>query len=349
MAPDEEARNEFIRLANQRKLYVIDRDAVSTAIKKTICGQDDTIDLIVEQIRNGFASNPKHREGPVGVFMLLGPPGTGKTSLARALADAVIGKDDSGFYTVDMNSCRDQHAAWTYFGAAQGYAGGRGILTSAIANRRGAPMVVLLDEFEKADSNVHRMFLSAWATGFIVDNRDAAQIDTRNTIWVLTSNAATKKVQDLKRSHGQDRDTFNEEVRTVLLTHPNSDRQLFAPEVLSRVNEFFCLDSLVFDESNQDGVTVGFQLIRNMLTRLATEYDLSLSGEDIDSKALGGTLHMLTTTFEKGGIRALRVWLRRQLASRMVDLRISGASQIRIDQMPGEGFGPGKLRVDVKS
>ena len=337
MSNEDAALAMFRTLKDERDVKVIDRAAVAERVKKTIFGQDDTVDLIVEQVRNGFAANPKRREGPIGVFMLLGPAGTGKTSLGRALASAIFDSDD-GFTMVDMNSCRDENAAWTYFGSPSGYAGGRGLLTSAIASRKGSGMLILLDEFEKASATVHRMFLNAWATGFIVDNREGAQIDTRSTIWVLTSNALADEAEKAKRKFGDDRDGFNEEMRTKLLEDPKTQRMIFPPEVLSRVSEFFCLERLAFD--GEEHQRMGLRLIRGIIARLASEYDLSLEADDISVPATVRTLRMLDQEFRTSGIRALQRWLRRQLSSQFVDIRLSRGAQTPVRVDAGEALGP---------
>ena len=334
MSNDELALRHLNRL-KKGEIKVIDRERVVASVKKTIFGQDDTIDLIVEQVRNGFAANPKRREGPIGVFMLMGPAGTGKTSLARALAAALFESND-GFTMVDMNSCRDEHAAWTYFGSPQGYAGGRGLLTSAIASRKGSGMLILLDEFEKASTTVHRMFLNAWATGFIVDNREGTQIDTRSTIWLLTTNALAEEAERAKRKSSNDRDAFNEEMREKLLEDPKTQNTIFTPEVLSRISEFFCLERLRFEGEEQQ--LMGLRLVRGIMIRLAQEYNLTLSENDISDFAAARTLHMLDEDFKTSGIRALQRWIRRQLSTQLVDLALSAVERVEIDG--GEREGP---------
>jgi ATP-dependent Clp protease ATP-binding subunit ClpC len=303
----------------------IDRERISGSVKSKIRGQDDTIDLIVEQVRNGLASNPDVREGPIGVFMLMGPPGTGKTSLARILATEIF-ESNEGFYMVDMNSCRDENAAWTYFGSPQGFAGGRGLLTTAIRRRQSNGMLILLDEFEKASPTVHRMFLNAWATGFIVDNRDGEQISTRNTIWILTTNAMAEDAESEKRETKDDRDTFNERMRVKLLEEPLTQKMIFPPEVLSRISEFFCLERLSFTSQAQR--VMGYELVRGIMARLAHEFYLQLKEQDISSEAAAYALRKLTNEFQVGGIRELSRWLRRQLATQFVDLALSGKTHV---------------------
>ncbi|MGZ8157641.1 MAG: AAA family ATPase [Methylobacter sp.] len=317
---DEEKVREIL---NQRrfKSTILNKQEIVDRISQKIVGHTTEIDMIVDQIRNGLASNPQKREGPIGVFMFLGPPGTGKTTLAKVVAEALYG-EDSGFVAVDMNSCRDKHAAWTYFGSPMGYHGGPGSLTQAIQANKEKGIVVLLDEFEKADSEVHRMFLNAWATGFITDNR-TGPVTTKNTIWMLTSNAATDLILNAKKGN-KNRDDFNEACTRILENTGLSAGGGFAPEVLNRVNEFFCLEAPKEEQQ--------INIITKIFENLAGLYDLKLAGAEYTSHAIEPNLVVETidklNSMEKGGIRALKRWISRQVSSQLVDAKASAATQV---------------------
>lgn len=153
-----------------------------------VLGQQHSLDLLAQRIRTsraGLESSDK----PIGVFMLCGPSGVGKTETALALAEALYGGEES-LITINMSEFQEAHTVSTLKGSPPGYVGygEGGILTEAV--RRRPYSVVLLDEVEKAHPDVHEMFFQVFDKGWM-DDAEGRYIDFRNTVILLTSNAGS--------------------------------------------------------------------------------------------------------------------------------------------------------------
>ena len=134
---------------------------------------------------------------PIGVFMLVGPSGTGKTESALALAEALYGGEDN-VITINMSEFQEAHTVSTLKGSPPGYVGygEGGILTEAV--RRRPYSIVLLDEVEKAHKDVHEIFFQVFDKG-IMEDAEGRLIDFKNTIILLTSNVGSDLIMDMCR------------------------------------------------------------------------------------------------------------------------------------------------------
>ena len=168
--------------------------AIGDRLKARVVGQDHAMDAIAKRIQTSRAKldNPSK---PVGVFMLVGPSGVGKTETAHALSELLFSGDDS-MIVINMSEFQEAHTVSTLKGAPAGYVGyGQGgVLTEAV--RRRPYSVVLLDEVEKAHPDVHEMFFQVFDKGFMND-AEGRHIDFRNTVILLTSNVGTDLVMSL--------------------------------------------------------------------------------------------------------------------------------------------------------
>ncbi len=168
--------------------------ALDEHLKKRIIGQDHALKVIAERILTSRA-NMDDPVKPVGVFLLVGPSGVGKTETAIALSDILYG-GERNMIVINMSEFQEAHTVSTLKGSPPGYVGygEGGVLTEAV--RRRPYSVVLLDEVEKAHPDVLELFFQVFDKGRMEDG-EGREIDFRNTIILLTSNAATDTLMKL--------------------------------------------------------------------------------------------------------------------------------------------------------
>jgi type VI secretion system protein VasG len=163
-------------------------------LNERVVGQRHALDMIARRVQTSRArlDNPNK---PIGVFMLCGPSGVGKTETGLALAESLYGGEQN-IITINMSEFQEAHTVSTLKGAPPGYVGygEGGILTEAV--RRKPYSVVLLDEVEKAHSDVHEMFFQIFDKGWMEDS-EGRYIDFKNTLILLTSNVGTDLVMSL--------------------------------------------------------------------------------------------------------------------------------------------------------
>jgi type VI secretion system protein VasG len=175
------------------------RDEVETVLRlpeilnKRVVGQTHGLAMIAKRIETNRAKldNPNK---PIGVFMLCGPSGVGKTETALALAEALYGGEQN-IITINMSEFQEAHTVSTLKGAPPGYVGygEGGRLTEAV--RRKPYSVVLLDEVEKAHPDVHEIFFQVFDKG-VMEDGTGRRIDFKNTLIILTSNVGTDLIMD---------------------------------------------------------------------------------------------------------------------------------------------------------
>ncbi len=176
------------------------RDEIQTVLEldkhlgQRVIGQDHALAMIARRVRTSRASldNPNK---PIGVFMLCGPSGVGKTETALALAEMLYGGEQN-VVTINMSEFQEAHTVSTLKGAPPGYVGygEGGVLTEAV--RRKPYSVVLLDEVEKAHSDVHEIFFQVFDKG-IMEDGEGRLIDFKNTLILLTSNVGSELIMNL--------------------------------------------------------------------------------------------------------------------------------------------------------
>ncbi len=196
-------------------------------LKERVIGQDHGLEMIAKRIETASAklSNPNK---PIGVFMLCGPSGVGKTETALALAEAVYGGEQN-IITINMSEFQEAHTVSLLKGAPPGYVGygEGGRLTEAV--RRKPYSVVLLDEIEKAHSDVHELFFQVFDKG-IMEDGSGRSINFKNTLILLTSNVGTEVIMDMaeKGETRPDVDDLSEAMKPYLT-------RVFPPALLGRI------------------------------------------------------------------------------------------------------------------
>jgi type VI secretion system protein VasG len=197
------------------------------ALGKRVIGQQHGLDMIARRIQTSRArlDNPNK---PIGVFMLCGTSGVGKTETALALAEALYGGEQN-VITINMSEFQESHTVSTLKGAPPGYVGygEGGILTEAV--RRRPYSVVLLDEVEKAHSDVHEIFFQVFDKGWMEDG-EGRMIDFKNTIILLTSNAGSELIMNMCKDPELLPDP---ESLATAMTEPL--QKIFPPALLGRI------------------------------------------------------------------------------------------------------------------
>ena len=249
-------------------------------LHERVIGQDDAVRAVANAIRRSRAglSDPNR---PIGSFLFLGPTGVGKTELARSLADFLF-DDEHAMVRIDMSEYQEKHNVSRLVGAPPGYVGYEegGQLTEAVRRRPYA--VILLDEIEKAHSDVFNLLLQIMDDGRLTDGQGRT-VDFTNTVLIMTSNLGG----------GADEAT----VLAAMRAH-------FKPEFLNRVDEIVVFHRL--DERHIEQI-VGLQLAR-LEDRLA-ERNLGLSMTD-EAKA-----HVARVGYDPDfGARPLKRVLQREVA-----------------------------------
>jgi type VI secretion system protein VasG len=208
------------------------RDDVSLALRleshlgERVIGQDHALQVLSHRIRSSKASIEDPGK-PVGVFLLVGPSGVGKTETALALSDLLYG-GERNLITINMSEFQEAHTVSTLKGSPPGYVGygEGGVLTEAV--RRRPYSVVLLDEVEKAHPDVMELFFQVFDKGRMEDG-EGREIDFKNTIIILTTNAGTDSLMALTA----DPETTPSPEGLVKALKPELDK-VFKPALLGR-------------------------------------------------------------------------------------------------------------------
>ncbi len=237
-----------------------------------VIGQEEAVKAVSRAIRRARAGlkDPKR---PVGSFIFLGPTGVGKTELAKALAEALFGDEDS-IVRLDMSEYMEKFAVSRLVGAPPGYVGydEGGQLTEAV--RRKPYSVVLLDEIEKAHPDVFNILLQVLEDGRLTDSKGRT-VDFRNTVIIMTSNVGVSTIRR-EATMGFRTGNENEIDYERMKSKVNEElKRTFRPEFLNRIDEI-----IVFHALNQEHINeiVGLML-REVASRIK-EHDIDLEIED---------------------------------------------------------------------
>ena len=285
-------------------------------LHRRVVGQDEAIEAVADAVRRARAGLKDPRR-PIGSFLFLGPTGVGKTELARALAEFLF-DDEAAMVRLDMSEYMEKFSVSRLVGAPPGYVGYEegGQLTEAV--RRRPYQVVLLDEIEKAHSDVFNILLQVLDDGRLTDGQGRT-VDFKNAVVIMTSNVGSQVVaQFAGRTDPASYDEMKRQVTDALRTQ-------FRPEFLNRVDEIIVFHSL----TDADLVAIVDLLLADLQRRLA-EHDLT-----VEVTAAGRALIVREGTDPAYGARPLKRTIQRlvenPLARALLEGRFPAGSRIAID------------------
>ena len=250
---------------------------LAATLKQTVIAQDEAVEKVSKAImRNRVGLKSPNQ--PIGVFMFLGPTGVGKTHLAKKIAEHLFGSTDS-LIRIDMSEYAESFTTSRLVGAPPGYVGYNegGQLSEKV--RRHPYSVVLLDEIEKAHSNVFNMLLQVLDEGRLTDG-NGRLVDFRNTIIIMTSNAGTRQLKDFGRGIGFSKrnilgaDLDEDDKRYARDIIMKSLSKQFAPEFLNRLDDVITFDQLSIEALEK---IVDIQLADLSARLLSMGYRLSIT------------------------------------------------------------------------
>ena len=241
-------------------------------LKGCVIGQDEAIEKVAKSIQRGRIGL-KDPNKPMGTFLLLGPTGVGKTELAKSLARIVFDSEDS-LIRVDMSEFMEKFAVSRLVGAPPGYVGHEdgGQLTEKV--RRKPYSVVLLDEIEKAHSDVFNILLQVLDDGILTDST-GRKVSFKNTIIIMTSNTGSRQLKDFGQGVGfmtkSKEDKQDEAAKAII---EKQIKKTFSPEFINRIDDIITFNSLTKENI---GVIVDNELakLHQRLEKMGVRAELS--------------------------------------------------------------------------
>lgn len=314
-------KSEQERLINLEKL-----------LHNRVIGQNEAVSAIARSIRRA-RSGLKDPQRPIGTFLFLGPTGTGKTELAKALAEAVFGSEDN-MIRVDMSEYREAYSASRLVGSAPGYVGYEegGQLTEKV--RRHPYSVVLLDEAEKAHPDIYNLMLQVFDDGYMTDAK-GRKVDFRNTIIIMTSNLGATRLRD-EKSVGfgaVDKSANYDAMRDTIM---KTVKETFRPEFVNRLDEMVVFRSLNKDELHQ----IVKLMAKSVLQRISEQgFNIKMTPAAMDVVAKAG--------FDpEFGARPIRRALQSKVEDALSEELLLG--KVTINDQVTVGAKNGEITINVK-
>lgn len=301
-------------------------------LHQRVVGQEEAVKAVARSIRRA-RSGLKDPNRPIGSFMFLGPTGVGKTELAKALAEAMFGSENS-LVRVDMSEFMEKYSTSRLIGSPPGYVGydEGGQLTEKIRSKPYS--VILLDEVEKAHPDVFNILLQVLDDGHLTDAK-GRKVDFRNTILIMTSNIGAQQIReeknvgfnvvDLSKDHQAMQKRILEELKKA-----------FRPEFLNRVDETVVFRSLGEDEIHEIVKIMSKAIIKR------------LSDQDIQLKITSAAIDVIGKAgFDpEYGARPIRRALQKEVEDRLSEALLSG--QIHLGDRVTIGASKGSITLNVR-
>ncbi len=243
-------------------------------LHERVVGQEEAVVAVSNAIRRSRAGL-QDRNRPIGSFIFLGSTGVGKTELARALAEFLF-DDDHAMVRIDMSEYMEKFSVSRLVGAPPGYVGYEegGQLTEAV--RRRPYSVVLLDEIEKAHSDVFNILLQALDDGRLTDSQGRT-VDFRNTIIIMTSNIGSHLItQEIGQMTEANREHIMSDLRTQLMSEL---RKAMRPEFLNRIDEIVMFQPLTQTDLRRI-VDIQFDQVKKMAEKEGITLEISDTAKD---------------------------------------------------------------------
>ena len=228
-------------VSNERKKLV----NLELEISEKVIGQGKAIEAVSSAIRRARVGmkNPKR---PIGSFLFMGPTGVGKTELAKSLASSLFDEEEA-LLRLDMSEYMEKNAVARLLGAPPGYVGYEegGQLTEAV--RRKPYSVILLDEIEKAHSEVFNVLLQVLDEGRLTDSQGRT-VDFKNTVIIMTSNLAGKIILEDSKNISSNKENLELRKKNLQESINKSLSSIFRPEFLNRIDEIVKFNPLSIDQ-----------------------------------------------------------------------------------------------------
>ncbi len=228
-------------VSNERKKLV----NLEAELSEKVIGQTKAIEAVSSAIRRARVGM-KSPKRPVGSFLFMGPTGVGKTELAKSLASALFDEEEA-LLRLDMSEYMEKNAVARLLGAPPGYVGYEegGQLTEAI--RRKPYSVILLDEIEKAHTEVFNILLQVLDEGRLTDSQGRT-VDFKNTVIIMTSNLAGKAILEHSQKITENMEKLEKDQQILENSISDTLSSIFRPEFLNRIDEIVKFDPLTIDE-----------------------------------------------------------------------------------------------------
>lgn len=292
----------------------LDRAELSKSIKERVRGQDEAIDLMVKEICNGYAKET--RDAPVATIILVGPPGVGKTEVAKVISEIIFGSAND-MLRIDCADYKSPGSSAALIGESAFYQGTEsgGALTRPMFAKQ--ERVVLFDEIEKMDKTCYDVFLSMLGEGRVTEKTTKKVADFTRSIVIITSNLEHDKCRNIA-------ETITDYEARIIAYKAIFEPLGFRPEILNRFRDFIYFRQLP--------PRVMAEIIAQKISKLCGQYGLVC-----ESIAVDAVFHLLEqVTRNNDGVRGMIAAMERRIGDSMVDVKNSGAKRVSVGVVDGQ-------------